>query len=81
MDDDQIWVERFQRWGLRGLAPVLLDVLRPLGFVSSQLIILAGPLLTTFVPAAQLDQFTTLIEDPDRLARLRRALAAEAEAS
>ena len=81
MDDDQIWVERFQRWGLRGFAPVLLDVLRPLGFVSSQLIIMAGPVLTTFVSAAQLDQFTALIEDPDRLARVRRALAAEAAAS
>lgn len=81
MDDDQIWVERFQQWGLRGFAPVLLDVLRPLGFVSSQLLIMAGPVLTTFISAAQLDQFTALIEDPNRLARLRRALAAEAEAS
>jgi hypothetical protein len=81
MDNDQIWVERFQRWGLHGFAPVLLDVLRPLGFVSSQLLILAGPVLTTFVSAAQLDQFTALIEDPERLARIRRALVAEAGTS
>jgi hypothetical protein len=81
MDDDQIWVERFQRWGPHGFAPVLLDMLRPLGFVSSQLLIMAGPVLTTFVSPAQLDQFTALIEDPNRLARVRRALVAEAEAS
>jgi hypothetical protein len=81
MDNDQIWTERFQRWKLLGFAPALLDVLRPLGFVSSQLIIMAGPVLTTFVSAAQLDQFTALIEDPDRLARVRRALVAEADTS
>jgi hypothetical protein len=80
-DDDQIWVERFQRWGLRNFAPVLLDVLHPLGFVSSQLLIMAGPVLTTFVPAAQLAQFTALLEDPERLTRVRRALVAETEAS
>jgi hypothetical protein len=81
MDDDQIWVERFQRWKLHDCAPMLLDVLRPLGFVSSQLLIMAGPVLTTFVSAAQLDQFTALIEDPNRLARVRRALAAETDTS
>ena len=80
-NDDQIWVERLQRWGLRNVAPMLLDALRPLGLVSSQIIIMAKPVLTTFVSAAQIDQFTALIEDPDRLARLRRAIEAEGEAA
>ena len=80
-NDDQIWVERLQRWGLRNVAPMLLDALRPLGLVSSQIIIMAKPVLTSFVSAAQIDQFTALIEDPDRLARLRRAIEAEGEAA
>ncbi len=80
-NDDQIWVDRLQRWGLSTVAPVLLDALRPLGLVSSQIIIMAKPVLTTFVSAAQIDQFTALIEDPDRLARLRRAIEAEGEAA
>jgi acyl carrier protein phosphodiesterase len=81
MDDDQIWIDRFQQWGLSAVAPVLLDVLRPLGLVSSQLIIMAKPVLTSFVSAAQIDQFTALIEDPDRLARLRQAIEAEGKAT
>ena len=79
-NDDQIWVERLQRWGLSNVAPVLLDALRPLGLVSSQIIIMAKPVLTTFVSAAQIDQFTALIEDPDRLARLRQAIETEGKA-
>jgi hypothetical protein len=78
-DDDQVWIARFQRWGLRGMAPILLDVLRPLGFVGGQVITLLSPLLTTFVDAAQLDQLVTLLEDPARLERLRQTLIHEAE--
>ena len=59
---------------------MLLEALRPLGLVSSQLIIMAKPVLTSFVSAAQIDQFTALIEDPDRLARLRQAIETEGKA-
>lgn len=79
VDDDRIWVERIRQWGLGDVAPVLLDVLRPLGFVGSQLLILARPVLTTFVDAARLDQVSALLEDPARLERLRQALAREAD--
>ena len=78
-DDDQVWIARFQRWGLRGTAPVLLDVLRPLGFVGGQMITMFSPVLTTFVDAAKLDQLVGLLEDPVRLERLRHTLADEAE--
>jgi acyl carrier protein phosphodiesterase len=80
IDDDQIWLDRLQRWPLHSIAPLLLDVLRPLGLAGSQLIIMAKPVLTSFVSSAQLDQLTALIEDPDRLARLRQAIDAEAKA-
>jgi hypothetical protein len=42
---------------------------------------MAKPVLTSFVSAAQIDQFTALIEDPDRLARLRQAIEAEGKAT
>ncbi len=80
-DDDQIWVDRFRRWGLGNSAPLLLDVLGPLGLIGSQMIIMAKPVLTAFVPGVQIDQFTALIEDPDRLARLRRAIEVEGKAA
>ena len=80
VDDDQIWVERIQQWGLGGVAPLLLDVLRPLGLVGSQALILAAPILTTFIDAAQLDRLTALLEDPQRLERLWQSLAREADA-
>jgi hypothetical protein len=79
--DDQIWIDRFQHWGLSAVAPMLLDVLRPLGLVGSQLIIMAKPVLTSFVPSARIDQFTDLIEDPERLARLRQAIEAGGKAA
>jgi hypothetical protein len=81
INDDQIWIDRFQRWGLSSAAPVLLDMLSPLGLVSSQLLIMAKPVLTAFISAAQIDQFTDLIENPDRLARLRQAIEAEGKAA
>ena len=79
VDDDRIWVERIRQWGLADVAPALLDGLRPLGLIGSQLIILAKPILTTFVDAARLDQVSALLEDPARLERLRQALTREAD--
>ncbi len=69
-----IWIDRLQHWGLGGVASVLIDVLRPLGFFGSQAISMASPLLTTFVDPDRLDRLSSLLEDPDRLAQLRRLL-------
>jgi hypothetical protein len=78
-DEDQIWAARFRHLGLGSLAPVLLDAFRPLGLVSSQLLTMAAPVLTTFVNRVTLDQFTSLLEDPDRLERVSRLLTDEAD--
>ncbi len=78
-DDDWVWVARFQRWGLGSFTPILLDALRPLGFVIGQLLTLMTPVLTTFVAGNQLDQFVALLDDPDRLERVRLMLTDEAE--
>lgn len=65
-----VWIDRLQHWGLAGVASVLIDVLRPLGFFGSQAIVMASPLLTTFVKSDQLEQLSGLLEDPDRLQQL-----------
>lgn len=74
-----VWIDRLQHWGLAGVAAVLIDVLRPLGFFGSQAIIMASPLLTTFVKSDQLEQLAGLLEDPDRLQQLSRLLDQSSE--
>jgi hypothetical protein len=69
-----VWIDRLQQWGLAGVAAVLIDTLRPLGFFGSQAIVMASPLLTTFVKPDQLTQLSDLLEDPDRLQQLSRLL-------
>jgi len=69
-----VWIDRLQHWGLAGVASVMIDVLRPLGFFGSQAIIMASPLLTTFAKPDQLEQLSSLLEDPDRLQQLSQLL-------
>ena len=75
-----VWVNRLQQWGLGGVASTLIDVLRPLGFFGSQAIILASPLLTTFIEPDRLDHLSGLLEDPDRLQQLSQLLDQSHEA-
>ena len=74
-----VWIDRLRHWGLAGVASVLIDVLRPLGFFGSQAISLASPLLTTFVKPDQLEQLSGLLEDPDRLQQISRLLDQSSE--
>lgn len=78
-DEDQVWITRFQRWGLGDIAPVLLEAARPLGTIGSALLAFTSPVLTTFVDRAALDQFAELLSDPVRLENLRRSLTDKAE--
>ena len=75
-----VWVDRLHHWGLAGAASVLIDVLRPLGFFGSQALLMASPLLTTFVKPDRLEQLSSLLEDPDRLQQLSRLLDQSQEA-
>lgn len=77
--DDQAWANRLRRWGLDEIAPVFIDVLRPLGFVGSQLLALASPVLSSFVDARRLDEWIDVLDDPERLEQLVRALDREAD--
>ena len=78
-DANRIWAERLQRWGLSGLAPILIDMLRPFGFIGSQAIQMAAPVLTTYLDPAKLADLSALLEDPDRLQQLVKTLEDEAE--
>jgi hypothetical protein len=77
--DDRAWAARLQRWGLDDIAPVFIEVLRPLGAIGGQLLTLASPLLTTFINEDRLDQIVETLDDPDRLDQFLRSLDHEAE--
>ncbi len=77
--DDRTWAARLQRWGLDDLAPIFGEVLRPFGLLGGQLLILASPLLTTFMDEGRLDQLVETLDDPDRLDQALRNLDHEAE--
>jgi hypothetical protein len=75
----QQWAARLQRWGLDEIAPVLVEALRPLGPIGSQLLTIASPLLTTFVDRQRLDHWIEVLDDPDQLEQFARALDREAD--
>ncbi len=77
--DDRTWTARLQHWGLDDLAPVFGDVMRPFGTIGGQLLMLASPLLTTFVDQKRLDQLIETLDDPERLDQFLRNLDHEAE--
>ena len=77
--DDPAWTARLRRWGLDDLAPIFSDVLRPFGTIGGQLLMLASPLLTTFVDQGRLDQIVETLDDPDRLDQFLRNLDRENE--
>ncbi len=77
--DDRTWAARLQRWGLDDVAPVFIEVLRPLGPLGGQLLTLASPLVTTFMSEDRLDRLIETLDDPDRLDQFLRSLDHEAE--
>ena len=77
--DERTWAARLQRWGLDELTPIFSEVLRPLGAIGGQLLTLASPLLTTFIPDDRLDQIVEMLDDPDRWEQFARSLDQETE--
>ena len=77
--DDRAWAARLQRWGLDDVAPVFSEVLRPLGAIGGQLLMLASPLVTTFMSENRLEHLVETLDDPDRLDQFLRNLDREAE--
>jgi hypothetical protein len=77
--DDRVWAARLQRWGLDEIAPVFIEALRPLGAIGGQLLMLASPLLTTFMSDDRLDRLVETLDDPARLDQFLHQLDHEAE--
>ena len=70
----EVWTARLDRWGLMPVAPVLLQVIRPLGFIGSQALLFGQPVLTLFADAQSLDELAALLDDPDALEQIERRL-------
>jgi hypothetical protein len=68
------WAARLERWGLMPVAPILLQVIRPLGFIGSQALLFGQPFLTFFADAQSLDELSSLLDDPDALDQIERRL-------
>ena len=68
------WAARLERWGLMPVAPVLLQVIRPLGFIGSQALLFGQPFLTLFADARSLEELSSLLDDPDALDQIERRL-------
>ena len=68
------WAARLERWRLTPVAPFLLQVLQPLGFLGSQAVLLGQPFLTVFADASSLNELSSLLDDPDALDQIERRL-------
>ncbi len=69
------WAARLDRWGLTPVAPLLLRLLQPFGFVGSQMVLFGQPVLTMFADAQSLEDFSSLLDDPDALEEIERCLS------
>jgi len=68
------WAVRLEQWGLTPVAPIVLQMLRPLGFLGSQAVLLGQPFLTLFTDAASLTELSLLLDDPEALDQIEQRL-------
>ena len=72
------WVDklakRIEQRGASSLALLLIEIVRPFGFLSSQAVLMAQPLLTGIVDNTTVEQATALLDNPELLNRLSATL-------
>lgn len=68
------WGSQIEALGISALALSLLETANALGFLGSQVLLLAQPLLGGFVDEAKLKRATMLLESPELLERVRQQL-------
>ena len=77
----QAWVETCaRRINALGLSPVvlsLLDITHAFGFLGSQALLMAQPLMTGIVNETTIERTVALLDSPERLARLKVCLEGE----
>ncbi len=62
--------DAIRRWGLRVPALIALEAGRPLAFLGGQLLWIAQPALSLFLPGQTIQQAAQLLEEPDAVAAL-----------
>ena len=71
------WVSRLQKWGVGGLAPLAVEILRPFGFLGAQALHVLVPILTAFSSPAEVERLACLLESPESLDRLSDAFPSD----
>jgi hypothetical protein len=70
----EAWVDQLETMGLSALALSLLETAYAFGFLISQTILVAQPVLSGIVSDARIEQATNLLNDPEQLDRVRQQL-------
>jgi hypothetical protein len=72
------WVDklarRIEQRGASSLALLLIEIARPFGFLGSQALLMAQPLLTGIIDNTTVEKATVLLDDPELLNRLSATL-------
>jgi hypothetical protein len=72
------WVDklarRIEQRGASSLALLLIEIARPFGFLGSQALLVAQPLLTGIIDDTAVEQAAVLLDDPELLNRLSATL-------
>ena len=72
------WVDtlarRIEQRGASSLALLLIEIARPFGFLGSQALLMAQPLLTGIIDNTTVERATVLLDNPELLNRLSTTL-------
>jgi hypothetical protein len=71
------WARRIERTGAEPVAVLLLEVIRALGFVAAQALLLGQPLLTGLMDDATIRKAASWLEDPGQAEQLLKRLERE----
>ena len=70
----ETWVRRIETLGLSPVALALLEIAHAFGFLGSQVLLVAQPLMTGIVNDTTLERAVDLLESPETLERFRVCL-------
>ena len=71
------WARRIEALDLSPVTLSLLEIARPFGFLGSQALLIAQPLLSGIVSETTIERIATLLNDPESLERLKTRLEGE----
>ncbi|HEY67039.1 MAG: hypothetical protein DRI79_12515 [Chloroflexi bacterium] len=70
----ETWARRIEALGLSPVALSLLEIAHAFGFLGSQTLLMARPLITGIVNDAAIEHTVALLESPDLLEQLKMCL-------